>query len=106
VVVALGGLVVIGVGIRGWQERLPRNFIAGVRTPATMRSDEAFRIANKVAAPLEVAGGAVMVAGGALATVLPVRASKSTLLATASVAVALLMIGAAQGASAAARAAP
>lgn len=62
VILALAGLVVIGVAIRGWQGRLPRNFVAGVRTPATMRSDEAFQIANKVAAPLAVAGGAVMVA--------------------------------------------
>ena len=101
VILALAGLVVIGVAIRGWQGRLPRNFVAGVRTPATMRSDEAFQIANKVAAPLAVAGGAVMVAGGVVGAVLPGRAGGPTVLATVLVAVVLIVIGAVQGARAA-----
>jgi hypothetical protein len=68
--VALVPLVVgvgIGVvGLLGWLERLPRNRFGGVRTPATLRSDEAFRVANKVAGLPVTVAGLVGVAGGAL----------------------------------------
>ncbi|HEX2130957.1 MAG TPA: SdpI family protein [Actinophytocola sp.] len=51
------GLVIAVVGILGARERLPRNRFGGVRTPATMRDDRTFRVANKVAGlPLAVAG--------------------------------------------------
>jgi uncharacterized membrane protein len=46
---------------------LPRNRFAGVRTPATLRSEGAFVIANRVAAPPVLAAGAICAAGGALA---------------------------------------
>jgi hypothetical protein len=52
VIVILAGLGLIWLAVASWQERLPRNGLAGVRTPATMRSDQAFKVANKVAAPL------------------------------------------------------
>jgi predicted permease len=58
------GVVVGWGGLLGWRERLPRSRGAGVRTPATMRSDEAFRVANKVAGlPTLVAGLVGVVAG-------------------------------------------
>ena len=60
-----GGLVT--VGLLGWRRRLPRNRFAGVRTPATLRSDAAFVVANRVAAPPVLAAGAVCAAGGGLA---------------------------------------
>ena len=41
------------------------------RTPSTMRSDAAFETANKAAAPLAGAGGAVLAVCGVLAAVLP-----------------------------------
>jgi SdpI/YfhL protein family len=51
------GLAIAVVGVLGLRERLPRNRFGGVRTPATMRTDRAFRVANKVAGlPLAVAG--------------------------------------------------
>ncbi|HEV7650651.1 MAG TPA: SdpI family protein [Actinophytocola sp.] len=62
-------LMVVGVGIGlvgvlGFLERLPRNRFAGVRTPATLRSDRAFVVANKVAGlPVAVAGGVALVCG-------------------------------------------
>jgi threonine/homoserine/homoserine lactone efflux protein len=59
VIVALGGLLLIWVAIRMWQGRLPRNSIAGVRTPTTMRSSEAFDIANKAAEPRARHGAAL-----------------------------------------------
>jgi hypothetical protein len=69
--VELIGLVplVVGVGIGvvgvlGWRERLPRNRFGGVRTPATLRSERAFRVANKVAGPpLAVAGSVGVLTG-------------------------------------------
>ncbi len=101
VVLALAGLALVAVAVRGWQGRLARGSIAGVRTATTMRSDEAFRIANKVAAPLAAAGGAVMVVGGVLGAALPIRAGGPTVLVAAGVAVVLIVIGAAQGVRAA-----
>lgn len=61
------GLVVAAVGVLGFRERLPRNQFGGVRTPATLRDDETFRIGNKVAGLPIAAGGAVGVAGGVVA---------------------------------------
>jgi hypothetical protein len=52
VILILAGLVLIVVAVASWQERLPRNALAGLRTPSTMRSDQAFKVANKVAALL------------------------------------------------------
>jgi hypothetical protein len=60
------GLVVAVVGVLGWLERLPRNRFAGVRTPATLRDDRAFRVANKVAGPPLTAAGLVGIASGAM----------------------------------------
>jgi uncharacterized membrane protein len=63
--VAGGGLLT--VGLLSWRRRLPRNRFAGVRTPATLRSEAAFSAANRVAAPPVLAAGAVCAAGGVLA---------------------------------------
>jgi hypothetical protein len=52
------------VGLLGWRERLPRNRFGGVRTPATLRSERAFRVANKVAGPPLTVAGAVGVLTG------------------------------------------
>ena len=66
-VLLIAAVALLTVGILGWQRRLPRNRFAGIRTPATLRSDDAFSAANRVAAPTVVAAGAVCAAGGALA---------------------------------------
>lgn len=55
------------VGVLGLLGRLRPNRFAGVRTPATLRSTEAFTLANKVAAPTVIAAGAVFALGGAVA---------------------------------------
>lgn len=49
------------IGWRGWRGTLPRNRVAGVRTSATLRSDEAFALGNRVAAPATMTGGGLMV---------------------------------------------
>ncbi len=67
VVLLVAGAALLTVGSLGWQQRLPRNRFAGVRTPATLRSDAAFAVANRVAAPPVLAAGAVCAAAGALA---------------------------------------
>jgi uncharacterized membrane protein len=67
----------IGCGVAALIGRLPRNRWVGIRTPQTMRSDESFQVANRVAAPttitagimLAVGGGAALAFDGALATI-------------------------------------
>lgn len=61
------GLVVATVGVLGFLERLPRNRFGGVRTPATLRDDETFRVGNKVAGLPVAVGGGVGVLGGVVA---------------------------------------
>jgi uncharacterized membrane protein len=61
------GAGLLTVGLLGWRRRLPRNRVAGIRTPATLRSQAAFEAANRAGAPPVVAAGAVCAAGGALA---------------------------------------
>lgn len=68
--IVLGILVAWG-GYLGLAERLPRSRGAGVRTAATLRSDEAFRLANKAAAMPTVAGGVAGVLVGAASMALP-----------------------------------
>jgi predicted permease len=65
------GVVVGWGGLLGWFERLPRGRGAGVRTAATMRSDEAFRVANKVAGLPTVVAGVVGVLAGLAGLFMP-----------------------------------
>lgn len=71
----LAGLSVGTVGGFGLRGRLPRNRWAGVRTAATMRSDETFTVANQVAGAPLLASGAVAVVVGLLTAVMPTTAS-------------------------------
>ena len=68
---ALAGLLFTVVGLLGFRERLPRNRFFGVRTAATLRGDEAFRLANKVAGLPILAGGLVGVVAAGAALILP-----------------------------------
>ncbi|WP_215548693.1 SdpI family protein [Amycolatopsis sp. CA-230715] len=70
-VVILVGLVAALGGFAGWRERLARDSAVGVRTAATLRSDEAFRLGNKVAGLPTMAGGAIAVVGGIAGLVMP-----------------------------------
>jgi uncharacterized membrane protein len=68
---AVLGVLVGWGGFLGWREKLPRSRGAGVRTDATMRSDEAFRVANRVAAVPTMAAGVVGVLAGVAALAMP-----------------------------------
>lgn len=60
------GAALIAVAVLGARSRLRRNRWAGVRTEATLRSAEAFLVANRVAAAPTGAAGAAAAAGGAV----------------------------------------
>jgi hypothetical protein len=63
----LAGLGLLAVAVLGARGRLRRNRWAGVRSAASLRSEEAFGLANRVAAvPLGAAGAVAGVAGAAL----------------------------------------
>lgn len=65
-VLTAAGLALLSVAVLGWRGLLPRNRFAGVRTPAALRSDAAFLVANRVAGPPLVAAGAICALGGTL----------------------------------------
>ncbi|WP_306302296.1 SdpI family protein [Gordonia aichiensis] len=59
-------LVWLIVGATGLVGRLPRNRYLGVRTDSTMASQEAFALANRIAAPGTLGAAVILIAGGAL----------------------------------------
>lgn len=64
VVLFVAAVVLGAVGIAGLTGRLARNRWAGIRTPQSLRDDETFALANKVAAPTMLAAAGVLVIGG------------------------------------------
>lgn len=63
VLIALA-VVVAGVGAAGLTGRLPRNRWVGIRTAESVRDDDAFQLANRVAGPTMLAGAALLVIAG------------------------------------------
>ncbi|MDV7246014.1 MULTISPECIES: SdpI family protein [Rhodococcus] len=64
VVLFVLAVAVAGVALAGLTERLPRNRWAGVRTAETLRDDDAFALANKVAGPTLLAAAGLLIIGG------------------------------------------
>ncbi len=89
VVVAIAAAV---MAVRGYRGGLVRSGRLGVHTPAAMASDEAFTVANKVAAP--VSGGAAVVAGliAVLVVVLPVGAATTVVIGLVGIAGSLALL--------------
>nr|WP_296776970.1 SdpI family protein [Rhodococcus sp. (in: high G+C Gram-positive bacteria)] len=58
-------LVVGSVAAMSLTGKLPRNRWAGVRTAESMRDDETFTMANKVAGPTNAAAALLLLVGGA-----------------------------------------
>ncbi|GGM66858.1 hypothetical protein GCM10012275_41620 [Longimycelium tulufanense] len=71
---ALGAILAI-VGWRGFRGTLSRNRFAGVRTRAALRSEETFRLANRVAGLPNLVAGAVAGLAGLATLGLPGTAS-------------------------------
>ena len=105
IVEVLAGLFIVWLAIRMRQGRVRRGSAAGVRTRSTMRSDAAFETANKAAAPLTVAGGAILAICGVLAAVMPMHLVGIFIFGGIGVFLILCLLGAATGVRAA-RSAP
>lgn len=71
------------VAVLGARGRLPRNRWVGVRTPITLASEEAFALANRVAAVPLVAAGGVALVGGLVTLAGPVGAVSIVVVAVA-----------------------
>jgi hypothetical protein len=97
-VLVLAGAAVLVTGWRGLRGTLPRNRFAGVRTPATMRSDQAFALGNRVAAPATLAGAAVSILVGATLPALGAFSTIALVLVIGVIgSVALILVGGVQG---------
>lgn len=60
------GVLIVWTAYRAHRETLPRNFWIGIRTAATLRSDDAWRAGHAAAAvPLSVGGIGLIVAAAA-----------------------------------------
>lgn len=87
----LGAAVVTVVGWYAWLGKLPRQHIAGIRTPYTMANDEQWYATHKYGAPYLIFGGVATLAMSlavlpfAIAGVLPEAFSIAVLLAAAMV---------------------
>ncbi|MGQ0839501.1 SdpI family protein [Actinokineospora sp.] len=90
----LAGLPLFVVGFLGLTERLPRNRVGGVRTPATLRNDEAFRVGNKVAGLPTMVAGLIGILGGGAAYLLPTTAGLLTVSVIALVGLLTVTLGA------------
>ena len=58
------GFFIMWMGSRMADRRFKRNKWAGIRTPSTMKSDEAWYVAHDAGAPLMSAAGTLGAAGG------------------------------------------
>ena len=62
----LGGIALVVLGVLGRTGKLTRQSIVGLRTKATLASDEAWNAAHEAAADWVVGAGAILAAGGVL----------------------------------------
>ncbi|HEX5404229.1 MAG TPA: SdpI family protein [Pseudonocardiaceae bacterium] len=65
------GVPLFVVGVLGWRQRLAFTGRLGVRTPAALRDEGTFALANRVAGLPGMVAGAVAVLGGIAAVLLP-----------------------------------
>lgn len=61
--------IAVVTGVLGLTGNLPGNRYFGVHTEEALASEEAFRTANRVAAPTSIGAGILLAAGGAVAVV-------------------------------------
>lgn len=102
VVMALSGVLMIWMARATASGRLGRNDVAGIRTPATLASDEAWLAAHRRARRSNEVGGLVALVTAALAFVpLPVPVVGAAVLVACLVMLAVVLHGARVGARAA-----
>jgi hypothetical protein len=90
-VLLAASLVVAVVGVLAALQRLPRNRVIGVRTGWTMARVDAFRRANRVAAPAFTGAGGLGLVAGVTALLSPVTAAAVTLLVVGAVGLLVLL---------------
>ncbi|RMI33985.1 SdpI family protein [Nocardia stercoris] len=90
--------VAVVTGVLGWTGKLPRNRFFGVHTEEALRTDEVFRIANRVAAPTSAAAGLLLACAAAVVAVAPVIPALSVT--AGALLIALFTIGAGAGVAA------
>lgn len=95
VVVFVPALVWLAVGVAGLRGTLRRNRWVGVRSPETLSSDDAFAVANRVAAPGTIGAAVILLAGGLLT--LGVDSAWSFLFGVGAAVGALIIVGAVSG---------
>jgi uncharacterized membrane protein len=93
VVDAVLAVVVLVVGALGVTRRLPRNRFVGIRTPLTLRSDDAFRAAHAVAGPGLLGAGLIAALGAVFG--LAAGSASGVVFAAVALVAALLIVGAA-----------
>jgi uncharacterized membrane protein len=77
VVMLIAAAAITAAGWYGWQEKLPRQHWAGIRTRYTLASDEQWKAVHRFGAPYMIFGGVATFAGAlamlpfAIAGVLP-----------------------------------
>jgi uncharacterized membrane protein len=72
------GALVAAVAVQGWRGRLPRNRGAGIRTPATLASDETWDTAHRAAGPWMAIGSLGSIVPGIIVLFRPSNAFGST----------------------------
>ena len=98
------GLLIAAVAVKGWRGDLVRNRLVGVRTPATLASDEAWLVAHRIAGPWMLAGSLGAVVPGAVLLFRPSNGTATVIIMIGlAVMVALVIAGGAIGSMAAGR---
>ena len=99
VIVAIGlfliALLWLGVGIAGLRGRIARNRWVGVRAEETLASEEAFTVANRVAAPGTLGAAVILICGGLLT--IGVEGGWSILFGLGSLIATLVLVGVVSG---------
>ncbi|MGV9412203.1 SdpI family protein [Nocardia sp. NPDC003693] len=62
-------VVAVVTGVLGWTGTMPPNRIFGVHSDEAIKSEENYRLANRIAAPTSVAAGFLLAASGAVVLV-------------------------------------
>ncbi len=90
--------------MKGWRGDLARNQMVGIRTPATLASDDAWHEAHRLAGPWMVAGSLGAIVPGTILLFRPSDGTaKATIMIGLAVMVALVIAGGGIGSMAAAR---